>query len=116
MYALRAATLRTGRLTTRSRFGDLALIAFLVTQLSDGVLTYVGVLTFGPSIEGNPLVGWLMAALGYGPGVAAAKIAAGLFGVALHLFDVHGAVAALAGFYLLVAVGPWLAVLFVWAS
>ena len=114
MYALRAANLSNARLNNKSRFGDLALVVFLLAQLSDGVLTYVGVLTFGPSIEGNPIVGWLMAALGYGPGLTAAKVAAAVFGIALHLSAVHRAVAALAGFYVVVAVGPWMFLLFMW--
>jgi hypothetical protein len=88
-------------------------VVFLLAQASDGVLTYVGVSTFGPAIEGNPLVSWLMGALGCGAGVATAKVAAGLFGIMLHQSDVHKAVAVLAGFYLVVAVAPWLALLFV---
>jgi len=113
VYAPLAVNLSNARIMPRSRFGDLALVLFLVAQLSDGVLTYVGVVTFGPSIEGNPIVGWLMAALGYGPGLMAAKTAASAFGIALHLSAVHKAVAALAGFYFVAAVGPWLALLFV---
>jgi hypothetical protein len=101
--------------TSRSVFGDLALVLFLLAQASDGVLTYVGVRTFGPGIEGNPLIAWLMTSLGQGAGLATAKLAAGVFGIALHLSDVHKAVAALAGFYFAVAVGPWVALLFVWS-
>ena len=115
MYALRAGDVGSPGVTRRSVFGDLALVVFLLAQASDGVLTYIGVTTFGPSIEGNPLIAWLIAALGNGAGVATAKVAAGLVGIALHLSDVHRAVAILAGFYLVVAVGPWLALLFIWA-
>jgi hypothetical protein len=50
--------------------------------------------------------------MGQGPALAAAKLTAGFFGVALHLSAVHKAVALLAGFYLIVAVVPWVAVLF----
>jgi hypothetical protein len=98
----------------RSFFGDVALIAFLLAQAFDGVLTYVGVMTYGLSAEGNPLIAWLMQALGHGPGLATAKIAAGFFGVALHLSHVHKAVAVLAGLYAAVAVVPWVTLLFVW--
>ena len=56
-------------------------------------------------------IAWLMAAMGHGPALAAAKLAAGSFGVALHLSAVHKAVAVLAGFYLVVAVIPWAVVL-----
>lgn len=95
-----------------SLFGDIALLVFLLAQASDGVLTYVGVSVYGIHMEGNPLMGWLMAALGQGPALAAAKLAAGCFGIALHVSDVHKAVACLAVFYLIVAIGPWVAILY----
>jgi hypothetical protein len=93
-------------------FGDLAVIVFLLAQVSDGVLTYIGVSTYGLSIEGNPLITWLMSVLGEGPGVAIAKVTAGFFGMLLHLSAVHKAVAVLAGFYIVVAIIPWLAILY----
>ena len=99
----------------RSLFGDVALVLFVLAQLSDGVLTYIGVRTFGLEIEGNPLIAWLMGTMGHEAGLAAAKMTAVCFGIALHLQDVHRAVAALAGFYLVVAVGPWFAVLYLWS-
>ena len=98
----------TGRL-----FGDLAVIVFLLAQVSDGVLTYIGVSTYGHRIEGNPLITWLMTSMGEGPGLAAAKVTAGCFGMLLHLSAVHKAVALLAGFYIVVAIIPWLTILFV---
>lgn len=97
---------------TRQLFGDIALVAFLVAQLLDGILTYVGVTTYGTAMEGNPLIGWLIGHFGEGPALAIAKTAAGGFGIALHLSAVHKAVALLAGFYLAVAVLPWIAILF----
>jgi uncharacterized membrane protein len=104
--------LRTRGGTRRDRFGDIALIAFLIAQASDGVLTYVGVTSYGLHMEANPIIGWLMASIGQGAALASAKVAAGLFGIALHLSSVHRAVAALALLYLAVAVLPWLAILF----
>lgn len=97
----------------RYLFGDLALVVFLLAQALDGALTYVGVSVYGPSMEGNPLIGWLMDSLGHGPGLATAKLTAGAFGIALHLSAVHKAVAALAAFYIAVAIVPWVAILFV---
>lgn len=103
-----------GRQDRRRRlFGDLAVVVFLLAQVSDGVLTYIGVSMYGMSIEGNPLITWLMSSMGEGPGLATAKLTAGAFGMLLHLSAVHKAVAVLAGFYILVAVIPWLAILFV---
>lgn len=98
--------------TRRNVFGDVALIVFLLAQASDGVLTYIGVSTYGLHVEGNPIIGWLMAAMGEGPALATAKLAAGVFGIALHLSAVHRAVALLAGFYVAAAVVPWVAILF----
>jgi hypothetical protein len=97
----------------RSRFGDIAVLAFLLTQLFDGVFTYVGVTSFGVGIEGNPVMAQLMLLLGYGPALLLAKLAAAALGIVLHLGRVHGAVAFLAGFYLVAAVLPWAAILLV---
>ena len=96
----------------RSTFGDVVLVAFLVTQAFDGVLTYVGVSTYGVHMEGNPLLGWLMATLGRGLALATAKLAAGAFGIALHLTAVHRVVAVLAAIYFLAAVLPWIDLLY----
>lgn len=109
-------TVGIARATPASRFGDMAVVAFLAAQALDGILTYVGVRSFGPGIEANPIIAWLMAVLGQGPGLAAAKIAAASLGIALHLSEVHRAVAVLAAFYLAVAVVPWMAVLFLWSA
>lgn len=96
----------------RSIFGDAALVAFLVAQVLDGVFTYVGVMTFGPSVEGNPLMASLMASFGQGPALAGAKAVAGTLGIALHVNHVHRLVAFLTGLYLAAAVIPWTALLF----
>jgi uncharacterized membrane protein len=97
--------------TGRSLFGDLALVVFLLAQASDGVLTYVGVRMYGLAMEGNPLIAWLMTAMGEGPALAVAKLTAGGFGIALHMSAVHKAVAFLAIFYVVVAICPWIAIL-----
>jgi len=95
-------------------FGDIALVMFLLAQALDGVLTYIGVSTFGLRMEGNPFVGWLMSSMGEAAGLATAKVAAGFFGIALHLSAVHKTVALLAAFYAAVAVAPWVAILYYW--
>ena len=106
------ATVGTSR-ETRRWFGDVAVVVFLLAQAFDGVLTYVGVSTYGPGMEGNPLIAWLMAQMGEGAGLATAKVTAGAFGIALHLSAVHRAVALLTVFYLVVAITPWTMILFV---
>ncbi len=94
-----------------SRFGDSVVLAFLVVQALDGILTYVGLATFGPATEGNPLVAGLMAGLGRGPALAGVKLMAGSLGIALHLSGVHRLVAALTAVYLAAAIVPWLTLL-----
>jgi hypothetical protein len=98
---------------TRPVFGDIALVVFLLAQVLDGVLTYVGVTLHGTQMEGNPIIAWLMERLGEGPGLATAKITASFFGIVLHLSAVHKAVALLAAFYLVVAIVPWTVILFI---
>jgi uncharacterized membrane protein len=96
----------------RSLFGDAALILFLLAQCFDGVFTYVGVASFGLSIEGNPIIVALMTTFGQGVALIGAKTVAGVLGICLHLREVHGAVAALTGLYLAAAIVPWTALLF----
>src|SRR5215218_1119680 len=79
----------------RSIFGDAVLLVFLLAQCFDGVFTYVGVVSFGPAIEANPLIAGLMASIGHGPGLVTAKVTAVVLGIGLHLRGVHGAVALL---------------------
>ena len=76
-------------------------------------MTYIGVRTFGPTIEGNPLLAWLMASLGEAPALAGAKLAAAGFGIILHLASVHRAVALLTALYVSAALLPWALLLFV---
>jgi hypothetical protein len=99
----------------RSLFGDAALLLFLLAQAGDGVLTYVGVTVYGSQMEGNPLIRWLMSALGEGPALTAAKLTACALGIALHVFAVHKTVAFLTMFYFVVAVLPWVTILFLTA-
>jgi uncharacterized membrane protein len=97
---------------TRSYYGDVVLVLFLLAQCFDGVFTYVGVSTYGLGIEANPLLAGLMTSLGHGTALLAAKIIAATLGICLHLRQVHGAVALLAAFYGAVAILPWTVILF----
>jgi hypothetical protein len=96
----------------RSLFGDVVLVAFLGAQVLDGAFTYIGVMTFGPAAEANPVMVSLMAHLGHGPALMIAKLIAGSLGIGLHLRGTHGAVALLAGFYIVAALLPWAIILF----
>jgi uncharacterized membrane protein len=93
-------------------FGNVVVIAFLLAQACDGVLTYVGISAYGLRVEGNPVLTWMIEAMGRGVALAAAKSLAGAFGIALHLSSVHRVVAALAAFYIAVAIVPWISILF----
>jgi uncharacterized membrane protein len=106
------AKVRTQTAHERSLFGDAALLLFLLAQAGDGVLTYVGVTVYGSQMEGNPLIRWLMSAVGEGPALTAAKLTACGFGIALHVLAVHKTVAVLTTFYFLAAVLPWVTILF----
>lgn len=83
-----------------------------MAQCLDGVLTYTGVLQFGPGIEANPLMRWLMQQWGEGPGLTLAKSLASGFGIALHLASVHRVVFALTAVYVAGALLPWMILLF----
>jgi hypothetical protein len=87
-------------------------VVFLMTQALDGVLTYVGVTLLGLHMEANPLLAWLMGSMGHGPALTSAKVLAGGFGILLHISSVHRVVAALTAFYVIVAIIPWLALLY----
>jgi hypothetical protein len=93
-----------------SRFGNGVVLAFLLVQALDGVLTYVGI-SLGHAGEANPMVAGMMAIFGLGPGLAGAKLFAGMLGIALHLQGVHRLVALLTFFYLGAAIVPWAALL-----
>jgi hypothetical protein len=88
-------------------FGDLAVLGFLLVQVLDGGLTYLGLHTWGPSIEANPVVSSAISYAGVAGGLAMAKLIAMSFGVLLHLRGVHRTVAFLTAFYVAVAIVPW---------
>ena len=92
-------------------FGDLAVLGFLIVQVLDGALTYLGLHIWGAAIEANPVVSSAVSFAGVAGGLAAAKLTAMAFGVLLHLRGVHRTVAFLTAFYIAVAIVPW-AVLF----
>ena len=86
-------------------------LAFVVVQILDGVMSYVGVSLYGPGIEANPLVGWYLSAFGPAVGFTAAKLFAVTCGAVLYVTARHQWVAVLTVIYLVFAVGPWVTVL-----
>ena len=94
---------------SKSRFGDLAVVCFLLTQCLDAVFTYRGIAIWGLSIEANPLISSAIAAVGVVAGLGAAKAVAIGFGFVLHLQRVHSLVALLTAIYFTAAILPWTA-------
>jgi hypothetical protein len=89
----------------------LVLVIFLVAQILDGALTYVGVRQFGIEAEGNMLLTTLMQAWGTGPALVAAKVFSGACGLMLFAVAVYRVLAAAAGACIGFAVIPWIALL-----
>jgi hypothetical protein len=103
------ASLYKRQQTSNNRFGDVMVLGFLLVQCLDGVFTYLGVKTWGPAVEANPLISSAIAAAGLGLGLVGAKLVAIGFGIVLHLHRVHIVVALLTALYLAAAVLPWTA-------
>ena len=91
---------------------QLVFAAFLLTQVLDGLLTYVGVSIFGIAAEGNPILAWLMTSYGEAIALTGAKIVAALCGIALYLLAVDRLLAMLTLVYIGAALVPWTLVLF----
>ena len=94
-------------MTRRSMFGKAVLLLFILTQVADGMFTYLGIKTFGAAIEANPLVAWYVAAYGAGIAVIGAKGFAVACGIALHLREMHRTIGALTIVYVTAALWPW---------
>jgi hypothetical protein len=94
-------------------YGNVLVLGFLIVQCLDGVFTYIGIATWGPAIEANPLISSAVAAAGPEVGLTGAKLIAAGCGIVLHLLRVHAVVAVLTAFYLLAAIVPWTAVFLV---
>jgi hypothetical protein len=81
---------------------------FLVTQLLDGVLTYLGVTRLGTDVELNGWLVTLIHAFGAAPALISAKVLACVCGAVLYLTAYHRPLAIATGLYIGVAVVPWM--------
>ena len=90
-----------------SRFGNIVVLSFLCVQWLDGVFTYLGVRTWGPAIEANPIISSAVTHAGLAAGLAGAKLLAISCGIALHLRRTHRVIAWLTALYVAVAILPW---------
>jgi hypothetical protein len=91
--------------------GNLVFLCFILTQLVDGIATLHGVSLSGTSIEGNPLLRFLMERYDPGLVIIAAKSVTVSLGLWLYTTDRYYALATTTVFYLLFAVLPWILVL-----
>jgi hypothetical protein len=96
---------RTSPFSRETWFGNLVIILFVVAQVLDALLTYLG-LTIGIS-EGNPLVAYSLRHAGVGPGLTIAKLVAVACSMGLHLLGLHRILAMLTVMYLSLAILPW---------
>jgi hypothetical protein len=87
--------------------GRIALAAFVVAQVCDGLLTYAGIARFGADIEANPLVGWYVYEYGPGAAVVGAKAFAVLCAFPLFWQGMCRTITVLAGLYIAIAILPW---------
>ena len=90
---------------------DILWLTFVAVQVLDGVLTYVGVLTFGIEIEANPVVAWYAQTFGPAAGLIAAKAFAVACASILYVTARHRTMAVLTLIYLAFAIVPWAHVL-----
>jgi hypothetical protein len=88
-----------------------ALMAFLMAQVGDGLLTYAGITQFGWQIEANPIVKWYVLAFGPETGLAGAKTFAFACVLPLHCRGMYRTIGALTLVYVAGAVILWLHVL-----
>jgi len=91
----------------RSPFGEIVLVAFILTQAVDGVLTYMGIRRFGTEIEANALIGWYALSFGVGHALIGAKAFAVMCAAILYVNKRHLAIGVLTLVYLAGAVWPW---------
>jgi hypothetical protein len=89
----------------------LILTIFLVAQVLDGALTYIGIRQFGIEAEANLLLITLIQAWGAGPALVAAKLFSSACGLMLFAVAVYRLLAAVAAACIGFAVIPWIALL-----
>jgi len=83
------------------------LALFVAVQLADGVMTAVAIERYGRSIEGNPLLLFVMGIYGTTAALVGAKLIAVALATVLHARTCHATVAVLTATYVFAALGPW---------
>ncbi|PYV87117.1 MAG: hypothetical protein DMG05_18245 [Acidobacteria bacterium] len=95
-------------MSKQKTIGDIAVTGFILVQLIDWIATYQGLTLFGTSIEGNPLLRFLMERYDIILVLTAVKIFATIAGSFLHFVHRHSLVAALTLLYTFFAIIPWM--------
>jgi hypothetical protein len=93
------------------RDATIVFVIFLLAQVMDGVLTYVGVSLLGIGIEANFLLATWMEVIGAPTALLGAKLMACGCGYILYRTAWHRPLAITAGLCLGVAVVPWLGII-----
>lgn len=83
---------------------------FLLSQVLDGVLTYIGVSRLGIDVEMNAWLASAMQAVGPAPALLSAKTVSCLCGAFLYLTASYRPLAVAAGLHLGFAVVPWIVI------
>ena len=89
-------------------FGDFVLTCFIVVQVLDWTATFHGIALFGPAVERNWLLRFLMERYDIILVLTGAKLCATVAGSALHFVERHVIVAVLTLYYIVFAIFPWL--------
>jgi hypothetical protein len=87
--------------------GIAALALFISVQVADGVWTANGIARFGPAIEANPILSFLVGTCGVAGALVSVKIVAMIGGAFLHLQSRHLALSLLTVIYVFGAIVPW---------
>lgn len=90
--------------STRAMF---AFALFAAVQLSDGVLTHIGVQQFGIRAEANPVIGMTMQMFGVTAALAGWKLFALFAGAVLHFTECYLALVLLTLMSVVAATIPW---------
>lgn len=89
-------------------FGNLLILAFVVVQILDGVLTYKGVNAWGMRVEVNLIVGLVMSIAGIGYGLILVKTFAVGCGALLYWRRLHNVIAVVVAIYMMFAIFSWM--------
>lgn len=95
------------RLPGSSTRAILAFALFAAVQLSDGVLTHVGVGQFGITAEANPVIGMTMKMFGVTAALTGWKLFAVFAGAVLHCTECYLTLAILTLMSVVAATIPW---------